>query len=296
MSLPTKQHYIPKAYLKKFSIDPKDRSKKSFIYCAWKDAYNKQRLQDLSIDSSYFKIDDFYTERSNPDIYRFEKFFSEKIEPTYSKIMDEIEGQTNLSNDVRLMLMRWVFYNKYRNLLSREMFTYLEKAFKNVPNPSKSDYYSLFGKTKVDFKTMKPITPKGLHLNFLFSPNLRNYFFEEMEKRSWRVLVAGSDMNFITSDNPGFSMKILPEPEQQSLNGFYAVKEEFANFFVLSPKHCLFISSFIEGTPQDIDFSNELTMYINISNEEVHAINVYTNNVKHNYLISNDKKLLEMYI
>lgn len=288
---PIEQHDLPKTYLRRFAIDPNDRRFKSFVYCFWTNQY-ETKTELVSVNSKRFKKDDFYTINHKTEPYAFENFFKLEIEPLYNKIMTEVESEINLSFKCRQHLILWLYNNKYRNKANRENLERLTNFLIEVP------YSMQYGKEKFEplreeVKKIATIKTKEIQLESLTKKDLVIEFDKGMGTKHWIILKSKPDNQFLTNDNPGFSINMeLGVADPNSLNSFYATNYKASNYFVLSPKYCLLISPFWQGTPLKTSIYNQEIEFKVSNDKHIDFINYCTKVTRTTYLISNDKNLI----
>lgn len=289
---PTGQHDLPRTYLKRFVIDPNNRKFRSMIYCYWENQY-ETKCETVSINSKKFKNDNFYTVNHPNEPFIFETFFKDEIEPLYNKIMIEIESEQNPSFECRNYLILWLFYNKYRNKAFREII-------ENLVNFQIETSYSMqYGKEKFkplseEAKSIAASKAKKLHLQFLFKEEMLLNFEKGIGTNHWIILKSKPNNQFLTNDDPGFSINIeMGNIDFNSLNSSYATNYKASNFFILSPKYCLLISPFWEGTPLDISILNQHIEFKITNNSYIDFINYCTKVTRTKYLISNNKIMID---
>lgn len=291
---PIGQHDLPKTYLKNFSINPNDRKLKSFIYCFWENEYNpdNSKAKMISIDSDRFKKDNFYTNNEYKNPFAFEDFFKNEIEPLYNKIIIEVEKESNLTLDCRQNLMFWLFYNKYRN-----------KAFRDVLEDNLNFYTEVLSRMNAENKEVLKEkeyileTSKKLQLEILKNVDLFLDFQVGMGTKHWLIIKSRPNNQFITNDNPGFSINIDEgHIDFSTLNSSFATNHNATNYFILSPKYCLIVSPFWEDTPIEESLNNQIISFLIAGNKQINFINYCTGITKTKYLISNDKVLIDKHI
>jgi len=289
---PTGQHHLPKTYLRRFSIDPNDRNLKSMVYCFWTNQY-ETKTEPTSIDSKKFKENDFYTINHDTEPYAFENYFRVEIEPLYNKIMVEVESELNLSFECRQFLILWLYNNKCRNKANRANLERLTNFMIEVP------YSMQYGKEKFEplkeeAKKYATAKAKEIQLDSLIKEDLVMEFDKGMGTKHWIILKSKSGKQFLTNDNPGFSVNMeMGVADINSLNSFYATNAKASNYFILSPKYCLLISPFWQGTPMETSIHNQEIEFKVTNDKHIDFINYCTKVTRTTFLISNDKNLID---
>lgn len=296
MSEPISQHHLPKTYLRRFAINPSDKKNKSFVYAGYFMPNRKVKIEIVSINSTKFKIDNFYTIDHESEPFVFEDLFSKHVEPLYNKIMTEVESERNLSLEIRAYFIVWLYYNKYRNKSERDN---LERLMNNIIGATtemrygKEKYESLKNQIQLDSSQ----NAKELQLGMLWNDNLFTEFEKGIGTKHWLIFRSRKNNSFITSDNPGFSINVdMGSPDYNTLANTYATNYKASNYFPLSPKYCLLISPFWQGTPMDLDLRTQEIEFITPNANHQHFINLCTMQCRDQYLLSNEKPILEKYI
>lgn len=108
------------------------------------------------------------------------------------------------------------------------------------------------------------------------------------------LLKTTDDKPFISSDNPGFSVNINETGvDFHSLTPSFAINADATNFFILSPKYCLEISPFYQGTPVEVNINNQEIKFKECDNTLYDFINFCTMHTFKKYLISNNEQILQ---
>ena len=294
---PISQHYLPKTYLKGFVIDKKDSRRKSLIYCYWTNQY-ETKIKETGIGSEKFKIENFYTIESKTEPFVIENhILSQFVELLYVTIMDEVEKELNLTLECRENLIIWIYNNKFRNPayrkeLERVIAYFIEYIYALENNIEMSDELKHASKKKVEIKARKK------HLDMLTDVDKFMKFRDGMGIKHWSILKSKLDNQFLTNDNPGFSINVELENSNltadfSSLNYLYALDSTASNFFILSPIYCLFIKPFPLGTPLDISLHNQKIEFETLEDIHIDFVNHCTKETRTTYLISNDENLLK---
>lgn len=292
MNKPVGQHDLPKTYLRRFSIDPSNRKLKSFVFCYWTSIHGA-KIEQVSIDSKKFKIDDFYTINNLEEPYIFETTFRDIIEPLYNKIMLEIERESNLTIECRQNLMVWLFMNKYRNKANRDN---IERITNFIIETSYSMEHGKdkFMSLKEGAKIFSKRKAKEFQLQSLMKEELMMEFDKGLGTKHWIILKSKKDNPFLTNDNPGFSVNIdMATPDMGTLSNFYATNSKASNYFVLSPRYCLMISPYWTGTPLETSIQNQTIEFKTTNDKHIEFINSCTKLTSSKYLISNQRRQLE---
>ena len=289
---PTEQHDLPRTYLRRFAIDPNDRKFQSLVYCFWTNHY-ETKTKPVSINSEKFKKHDFYTIENASEPYAFENYFTKEIEPLYNKIFTEIEKEINLSFECRQYLVLWLYFNKYRNKANRDNIEQFINFMIEVPC---SMHYGkeIFEPLREDAKMFASIKAKEFQLESLGREDLFLKFYNVMGSKHWIVLKSNPDNQFLTNDDPGFSINVeYGLADVETLNSLYGINSKASNYFVLSPKYCLLISPFLQGTPLEMSIHNQVIEFKITNDKNIDFINYCTKITRTTYLISNNKKIID---
>ncbi|PSL32277.1 DUF4238 domain-containing protein [Chitinophaga ginsengisoli] len=291
MSVPVRQHYIPKSYLRHFAINPKDNQLRSMIWHGWIGEYGP-RTEKTSINSDKFKIEHFYTVPSNEeDPYIIERTFSAELEPRYSQIIKEVQEEGNLSLECRGNIMLWLFFSKYRNLRFRNHMEDLVKWYSHTVHAMQ------YGKDAAEAERMKfeieaKYIAKQIQVEHFANEKLLEEFDRKLGSKEWRIWKSRKGNEFITTDDPGFSINMEPD-DLQNLNGLFAGNAAASNFFPLTPKYCVEIVPFRAGTPVSINLRNQVIPFAIASNTFIDFINGCSIRTRNKYIIGSSKEKIQ---
>lgn len=119
-------------------------------------------------------------------------------------------------------------------------------------------------------------------------------FDKGMGTKHWIILKSKPGNQFLTNDIPGFSVNMeMGIADINSLNSFYATNSKASNYFVLSPKYCLLINPFWQGTPMETSIHNQEIEFKVTNDKHIDFINHCTKVTRITFLISNDKGLID---
>ena len=137
------------------------------------------------------------------------------------------------------------------------------------------------------------MSAKEIQIGLFDNTELQTEFITSLGSKEWFIWVSERG-NFITSDDPGFSIN-LAEGDPRHLDGFFRGNVMATNFYPLSSHYCLQISPFNPGTPPEINMLNESQkITIEVAEENwVNYINKHTLFTRHNYLLGSKKEVLE---
>jgi hypothetical protein len=286
------QHTVPRTYLKHWRISEQE----SFVYVIDFSQKGKPMVKKLGLNDKVFKRDRYYNDNVFSDPYIIEKVFSESFEPSYEIIMKEIKDESILSQQVRELIIRWLYVSIMRSPVIRNnhqrLLTFMMKAREGWGGKVITD-----AKAREIENTAEEIAKK-LHLGAFadekHAEGLVNLFVETLVAKHWRILKSTPIYEFWTNDNPGFSpnmtKRFAGEPDYHH---WFELNSDGVMFFPLSPKYCLEITPFTAGTPvefsavtMDIKFKEVDLQYVDFINEGVFR-------TRDRLVISNNKSILE---
>lgn len=232
MKEPVKQHIVPKAYLKNFSIPGEE----GFVYAfKIKAKYPDIKIKKRSVSSICY-INDFYTiatkeplqKRSLTDRYIIEK----QAFPYENKIkglVEKIEKEKRLNSLEANLLVKIVLDIKKRNKVMSDFYNDESNLRKSLENQLLQARFGLsFHKSKfkeegIDIDTildnvektvLKQFQDEGYRLDLYregFLDNIEGKGFDEnliklLSNKKFFVFKTTPDYPFITSDNPGWTL------------------------------------------------------------------------------------------
>lgn len=272
-----KQHYIPRTYLKAFSIP----NEKSFIYGLDLENPYERKIKKKGLNSRGFTSFRFYSDDRFEDPDSLENSF-EKIENFYPNILAEIKNEQNLSEDIRQEILLWLFISIKRSPVERDttyrLFAFTKKVI--------SDALSI--KQNKDLKALI----KQEHIDSFYSEEILQEFINQLISSQWKILKSPTQIPFITNDNPGFSINsktFIP-----SLSFRY--ERDQINHFILCPEYCLEISWFYPESPINQNALNMEIEFHEISSIHVCLINECVAKSANRWILSHSKEEIEKYI
>ncbi len=291
---PVKQHEVPKTYLKQFSCEPKNKRLKSFVECLR--IHPTKKIERKSINSDFFKTNNFYT-TSNENPYQFEEFFSREIEPTYNEIISEINKEISINQKIRENLILWIWISKYRNshwrTIVNQHFDFLQSTKAMFNQEAREKYKQI----KPELDKYNSAKAKEISLNTLLDQKHLEEFMSGMATKHWIVLKSNDENLFITNDNPGFSVNIdMGKVDYNSVNVGFATNHAATNYYPLSPKYCLMISPFWQGTPLDLCYWNIKIRYVKTNDRHIDFINATTYFNMRKYCVGSSTSSLNKYL
>ncbi len=304
MSNPNKHHFVPEGYLKSFTDTKKT---------LWRRKKNETKVIQRTPGMVCYEIDG-YTIRKNEtlllnkitDKLHIERNAFKKQENGYRKSMSKISRYTTIpilvDTQSQLLLLSTLLTIKRRNPSSREIIT--QAYYKGYKDPEtflkfKTEIERVASKQNIslendfqnqiqDFLMTNAEDSDKLHDNylalFLKEQSLISSIAKELLKLQQIILHAPVTTQFITSDNPGFTIQ---EESIRSMGGFNG---KFQFLFPLSPKTCLFLSS------DQYEHTNELMTKIYprlISESQVAFINQCTKEIANKIILGKKKEVLQ---
>ncbi|MEO6721910.1 MAG: DUF4238 domain-containing protein [Ferruginibacter sp.] len=294
MTKKIEQHYIPRVYLKWFQID--EAENKSFVYCI--DFSNKfnTKVQRKGLNDTIFKQKKFYNDNRLVDPFAIEDALGKEFEPKYDGIIKAIELETSPSTQTVEDLMTWLYISKLRSPYFRSNTERVLDKVISITNAYNRHVPSEEEKSEID--TYIKRKSREVHLNSFSDMKeaqiLLELHFQTLNVKHWRILKSRPEFPFWTNDNPGFSPNLNPMFAKD--NPFHQLMELNGNsiiLYVLTPKYCLEITPFQEGTPLDICALNMKIKFEQASLELIDYINQGVFYSRYKLIISNSKGLLE---
>lgn len=285
MSSPKNQHDVPSTYLKHWAVSVDQKKIVEVLRI-----HHIKKIEQKSIDANFFKNRDFYTVKTeNPFV--IEEVFRDIIEPSYQKIISVINQEKKITKQIKHDLIYWLWYSKFRNLHQRRI---IEQHFDFI-----SAMKIMYGNNNIeipDLNTNQDVSKK-VHLQAMFDEKLIKEFKVGMMSKHWIILKSKNDNQFITNDNPGFSVNMdMGIVNHESANVQFATIPAATNYYPLSPKFCLMISPYWAGTPTNLNMWNLKIRYVETNERHVNFINQTTYMLMRKFCISNKREFLENYI
>ncbi len=291
------QHYVPRVYLKHFQID--NSANKSFVYCIdFSNKYNS-KPQRKGINDKVFKEKKFYNDHRLVDLFAIEDTLAKEFEPKYENIITEISKEINPSKETIEDLMIWLCISKMRSPYHRAITKRFLEWYIDITNKYKGHHPNENEKKEIENYITK--TSRAVHLNSFSdmtqAEELVKLHIETLNAKHWRILKSQPGFPFCTNDNPGFSPNVHPLFAKDF--PFHQVMELNNNsiiFYVLTPKYCIEITPFQEGTPLTICALNMDIKFEEASPALIDFINRGVFYSRYKLLISNSKQLLDKYV
>ncbi len=206
MSNPTRQHYIPRVYLKNFT----NENDKVWVYDKHEQSLKELSTKDTTLEKNLYTITD--TE-GNKD-FSIEKSFSEvesATGPIISKVIKQetitLKEKAQLSLFIALLENRTVLALEENNKTSSEILTWAKNM--RLYNGDFDHIIEKMGCSREEaiekIKNAKVSFNKATNLTTLI--DIANTIAQNYSMMEWRMFYA-KNSNFLTSDNPLF---LLPE-------------------------------------------------------------------------------------
>jgi len=305
MSNPIDQHYVPKVYLKKFSIE------ESLFYLRIKPFYTKNFPKKIftsgicyephiyTFQSEYYLQKD---EVQTPFEVELNQFNYEDTFLTYS--FDCLINTQQLSKDDFFKFLRMLLDIKRRNPVSRNVYRNPKNIDKiKADIDKKVEYYwnNIISekdkrgqdKDKLLATARKKLTNLYSDANFI-DDNYRHGFIKEagvflnltkkLEKCVCKIYKAENKLFFITSDNPGLNIS-----NEQNATNYFKNVERF--LFPLDSKH-IFVA-FWNETAKDFNKETRKLELVRASADFVEKANEMIVSNCNNFIYSEEKKILE---
>lgn len=298
MSVPNKHHYVPECYLKAFA-----KNKEFYSFCIQYKHIKPSSIGKECYIPNYFKITEEETFLFNDveDAYEIESRSFKKQENDYQNLLHEITQQKNtpyrIEKEHAELFLETLITIKRRNPSLRKSF---KDGFKNYFN-STSFIKDLASIVEIAEKYDKEGTERFLKGNFMndyksddkLNDRFRSRFLKEcnvtkkildslMECKIFIGHIVG-DGEFITSDNPGFT---IVDDLLLNMGGFDRAYQ-FA--FPLSSKQCIIIDR------QYLDkenLSQKLIHPLKLSQTHIDEFNSYTYRVAVSKVFASSKEVL----
>ena len=287
------QHYIPRVYLKFFTIS--NEQFKSKVFCI--DLSDKQHIDILikGVNDKVFKKKNYYNDYRFRDKEALENMFADEFENKFHFMMKEIEKEKILNKELLQCLISWLYISKMRSPIHRERIESFLDLYLKVDSHLNKDETSIENIRKQH--SLKKSISKEFHLNIFYDVNFMENnvkkFVNTVISKHWSILKANTTLQFITNDNPGFSPNLIRQSEYFSsydLNFYSEI------YYVLSPTYCLHIKPFDSGTNPHVNAYNMDILFRTASENEIRYINKGVFNTAYRLLISKSCDLLKPFL
>lgn len=239
MNEPIKQHYLPKTYLKRFSLCSEPPHQ---LYVLHK-RLNKIILGNIN---SIAAERHFYTVRKHHDKYVWEKFYAKNVEPLMDRVITKTSCMCSnillqnyakiLTIELKYQMAVTIMFQLLRGKHCREF----EKSIYSTALPGAIDNaLHLFGATDDNLSALKEyeVSDDLFALTAMESTLDMNRFQQYVNvlmKRYFVIYKIQGDVEFITSDNPVMLIDSLSLDATPFKNGL--AQHSTVIFFPISPK------------------------------------------------------------
>lgn len=276
MSHPKNHHYIPKVYLKYFS----ELNDGKNLYVLDKGSQYRKYIQTVDSGNALFWEENYYSSIAFDDPFIIEKIFNQEFESNYNNLIKEISTNRNINDyEIKMNLLRWVIYGKLRSPIIREQFKafYTESynSTADINKLAKSAHLELFANSELQFSWLSKLLPSILAMK-------------------WEIISTSEEFPFLTSDSPGFTIKIdfenlnelVPKPFWEKL------ESKDVQFYPLTKEYALEISAFDIGTDLSANFLNTTINTREVDQDFVNLINFWTS-ITSTKIISSRREVLQ---
>jgi hypothetical protein len=279
-----KQHLVSKTFLKHFVIP----NYKNQVWCIELNGYDKNKPTIKGTKQKIFTNNNFYSLSDKKNRLLLENFYSDKLEPIYNDIIKEVTQEIGLSEIIRIRLIEWVMHSNiktehFRNNIERlsQFLIHMHSNYglqkESFGVRSKDNYSKEIAK---DIQLETVLNPEDL--NDIFS-----LFYNELATKKWSILKSNNANPFIANDNPGFSLNTSGFGKNRFNKTIQLSRISF-NYFVLSPKYCLFMEPFKQDDDTSLNALNMKINYTKINDKVISLINEGTTKTALRYIISNN--------
>ena len=259
MPIKVHQHIVPRVYLKYFSSE-------SFVHVIQPGHLYRKGIQRKGIKDKIFTKENYYDSPTSANKKYLEDAFG-TFEGIYNEIIQRIETRSNIGSDTKQMIVSWVHMMKMRSSFVRDLtssiFSNIEKFSMGYREGAAAMHHA---EKTGKFKAGADQAGKLFQLmNFTpdeYNKSLKDYTGDFLSKE-W-VIFYSTDLQFLTNDNPGFSITLNETTERLKMSpvfGDYNLSNEglILHIFPLTPYLCLCVRSY--RWPEDItDAQIELTL------------------------------------
>lgn len=278
---PSRQHILPKTYLKHFS---KNGDGKNLCILHRNHPY-KKNIEVKDSGSSLFVRNNFYDSGAFSNPKEIELFFAKKLEPNYNKIIAAISEEKEITDYLlKIRLLEWVIYSVIRSVSWREMFRI---------ELQDDGYIFDFDSDNLREEHLQILTDTKTYDWVL------DYYDKELSSKRWVILKSPVDSFWLTSDNPGFTVNVegyadkifdvYPNPYCTNL------QHDTMLYFPLTKEYCLKVHPYYEGDDVKLNLSNT-SIGIDVASEfEFQLINSWTYLTQHSFIIGCSREGLKMF-
>lgn len=281
---PIKQHDIPATYLRRFS------SRKNHVWCLFNHEFEGWKIEEKSVKADYFKHEHIYTLHNSPEPYALENLLDEELENKYFSTVRKIINEQQIEPTEIGFLSLWMYISKFRNLKVKNDWTdFTKQILRNKLAIQKK----LNSETEKEIEKYAKDSMSNFFPKVLENQEMLSNFCDLMAGKSWEVLVADENVNFITNDNPGYSFFLEKGfVDTRTYNYNFNINVKSVNIYPLTPMHCLHIIPIAYNKEDKVDSIPKL-YFRKATVETIQNINAKTINFKERYLIANSRNELE---
>lgn len=289
------QHVVPKSYLKYFATNSK-------VNVFQLDNKYRRNIQEKGIGDKIFcdYSESYYDYPNSRNEQILEKMFGRIESNDYEIIMTNINHDTDLTFETKNLIINWLLMMKMRSSFFRDTLSkniaWVEKIkskLKTLDNISDLEEKAINTKSKTIAKTIQ------LSVFFDDYQNILSDYFTNFMSKDWSILKSDS-INFITSDNPGFSVSLSREKFSKGINPVSPIynldrENHIIHYFPLSKRYCLCLLPIFRNI--EVDSVNELIqskIEIEVADtNKIHSVNEMTIQTSHKLIIGNEFSDLE---
>ncbi|MCD7883810.1 MAG: DUF4238 domain-containing protein [Lachnospiraceae bacterium] len=241
-NVPTRQHYVPRVYLKNFCDSSGEIS-----------AMNKHDHRIFSTGTKAICAEnDFYTLEKMDDPYCWEHFYATSIEPLMGELFPKIISQSNIlvqngsvvidereKSQLAVLMIMQMFRGKltreYERRLFQELLPEIIDEVKVLFGPLSDEQNQFLENYEKDDYYLKR-TSMDVALNMKRMQKLSSVLYD----RDFILLRIQGDMEFVTSDNPVMHINAVTQNVQPFTNGL--LKLSTIVVYPISPKLMLYVT------------------------------------------------------
>lgn len=253
MNNPIKHHFVPRLYLKPFII-PGSKGQ------VWVLDKSTGKHFKRNIDSVFIR-NNYYTLETEEDEYRWEKAYSNYIEPNFKEQLVEIitncnnnalslnapiidlNSKADFSFSLTMQFLRTPVIRDYiASLIPSAKDNVIREPYPLAAGVNESDFWEVINRyDPFDEANIKELTFKTI----MFQESLLKDFTYALYRREWHFCVLNKGSPFITSDNPLVTIDFQDGSAGFMKSAFNSNKTGFA--FSITPNICLIMFSPFNG-------------------------------------------------
>lgn len=301
MAKKNNQHINPETYLKHFAED-------KFIYAIQLNNKFQNKPFREGVGHKMFTKRKYYNfpNRKNEPI--LENIFSNIENDDYNTIISNIENRINLRIDTKQLLVDWMLMMKFRSTKFRDNFSESVSWTENTMERLRTGN-GLSQETERELEKKGKSIGKAIQLSAFLEKEqyteLRKSFFVNFMSRNW-VIMESKSINFITSDNPGYSFTLSKDIVRFNLSPVSSMynfnhKDNSIHVFPLTYNKCLFLTPFSEDEVVEINdrgvdriLQKEIE-FRECTIDEVNEVNDVTASLAHELIIGKTETDLNKY-